>query len=73
MVGVWITIILLDIRKCNNGYKRKIQHNNTTGIKNIVKFENGWRYNSKDRKFSKYSTNKSIPLWAKFIDELLQR
>lgn len=60
-------------RKCNSGYKRELQKNNTTGIRNIIRFENGWRYNAKDRKYSKYSKNKQIVLWAKFIHELSQR
>lgn len=58
--------------KCNNGHKRGLQHNNTTGIRNIVKFQNGWRYQSADKTFSKYSTNKNIVLWTKFIHQKIQ-
>ena len=60
-------------RKCNSGYKRELQKNNTTGIRNIIRFENGWRYQAKDKSFTKYSKNKELVMWAKFIHELLQR
>ena len=59
-------------RKCNSAYKRKLQRNNTTGIRGITMFDGGWRYQSKMRKngYSKWSKNKQIVLWAKFIYEL---
>tara|TARA_R110001592_G_scaffold14599_4_gene65034 strand:+ start:4120 stop:4536 length:417 start_codon:yes stop_codon:yes gene_type:complete len=61
-------------RKCNAGHKREIQCNNTTGIVGIHKFDNGWRYQPKVRGvYTKYSTNKQIVLWAKFIYELSLR
>jgi len=60
-------------RKCNNGYKRQLQKNNKTGIRYINQFENGWRYQAKDKSFSKYSTNKQIVLWAKFIHQMKDR
>lgn len=57
-------------RNCNSGYKREIQRNNTTGIRNINEFDGGWRYQAKDKSFSKWSKNKQIVLWAKFIHQL---
>ena len=60
-------------RKCNAGYKREIQKNNKTGIRYINRFENGWRYQAKDKSFSKYSTNKQIVLWAKFIHQKIDK
>jgi hypothetical protein len=57
-------------QKCNSGYKREIQRNNTTGIRNINEFDGGWRYQAKDKSFSKWSKNKQIVLWAKFIHQL---
>ncbi len=61
-------------RKCNAGYKREMQSNNKTGIVGINKFENGWRYQAKVRgEYTKYSTNKQIVLWAKFIYEIRNR
>jgi len=55
-------------RKCNAGHKRELQLDNKTGIRGIHKFENGWRYQPKKRDgYTKYSTNKSIVMWAKFI------
>ncbi len=57
-------------RRCNAGYKRETQRNNKSGITGINMFENGWRYQSKDKSYSKYSTNKQIILWAKFIYEM---
>jgi len=59
-------------RKCNSGYKRELQKNNKTGIRYINKFENGWRYQAKDKSFSKYSKNKQIVLWAKFIHQKIE-
>ena len=62
-------------RKCNASFKRELQHNNKSGIRGIHKFSNGWRYQSsnKTNRYSKYSTNKQIILWTKFIYEILQR
>jgi len=60
-------------RKCNSGYKRELQNNNTTGIRNIIKYDNGWRYQAKDKSFSKYSKNKELVMWAKFIHEISKR
>ena len=57
-------------RKCNAGYKREKQSNNITGIRNINEFDGGWRYQAKDKSFSKWSKNKQIVLWAKFIHQL---
>lgn len=60
-------------RKCNNGYKRDLQRDNTSGIRCVHAFQNGWRYQPKKRKkggYTKYSTNKSIVIWAKFIYEI---
>ena len=57
-------------RKCNAGHKREIQSNNITGIRNINEFDGGWRYQAKDKSFSKWSKNKQIVLWAKFIHQL---
>ena len=59
-------------RKCNTRHKRQLQQNNKTGIRYIHKFENGWRYQPKNRKgFTKYSTNKQIVLWAMFIHQII--
>ena len=55
--------------KCNSGYKREIQCNNTTGIRNINKSDGGWRYQSKDKSFSKWSKNKQLVLWTKFVHQ----
>jgi hypothetical protein len=59
-------------RRCNAGYKRELQKNNKTGIRYINQFDNGWRYQAKDKSFSKYSTNKQIVLWAKFIHQKIE-
>jgi hypothetical protein len=60
-------------RKCNAGHKRELQKNNKSGIRYVNKFENGWRYQAKNKSFSKYSTNKQIVLWAKFIHQKIEK
>lgn len=59
-------------RKCNAGYKREIQCNNTTGIKNISrrKDDGRWVYRvSRNPLFS--SKNKQLVLWTKFVHQVL--
>ena len=59
-------------RKCNAGYKREIQRNNTSGIKGISqrKDDKRWVYRFKrDSIFS--NKNKQLVLWYKFVFMLL--
>tara|TARA_R110000782_G_scaffold162990_1_gene254746 strand:+ start:43 stop:456 length:414 start_codon:yes stop_codon:yes gene_type:complete len=60
-------------RGCNSHHKRELQKNNTTGIRYIHKFKNGWRYQAIPRgSFTKYSTNKQIILWAMFVHQKIK-
>ena len=61
-------------QSCNtNMLDRTINTNNKSGIKNVSKYRNGWRYNKRFNKqyFSYYNTNKNLVLWAKFYDHIM--
>jgi len=61
-------------RKCNAGYKREIQCNNTTGIRNISRRKDDGRWVFRvGRNPLISSKNKQIVLWAKFIYEIRNR
>ena len=59
---------------CNiSMFDRNINANNTSGIKNVSKNGNSWKYTKKYKKqsFSYSNTNIYLTLWVKFYDHII--